>query len=238
VTVCTRSGTDRHPGARHRLPAVTVGGATRNHITEQVRGALWYAVPRLGYLTELLTGEQRRRGVAVVAAVLLGYAALMAAGAARDRQRARKAADQRRERRHERDAVHGGHVAGATSAEVFRVKNAGSVPFTYTITGGLGGTDAAAYAAAGALRLSISAGATCSGTGNAATCTGGTALVTDAALTATTGTTLVATAQGPVAAGTAGAPLCFQVAFASTAPSSLQGRTATATFDVTATSAP
>jgi signal peptidase len=58
---------------------------------EQVRGALWYAVPRLGYLSELLTGEQRQRGVAVVAAVLLGYAALMAAGAARDRQRARKA---------------------------------------------------------------------------------------------------------------------------------------------------
>jgi signal peptidase len=58
---------------------------------EQVRGALWYAVPRLGYLGELLTGEQRQRGVAVVAAVLLGYAALMAAGTARDRQRARKA---------------------------------------------------------------------------------------------------------------------------------------------------
>jgi predicted ribosomally synthesized peptide with SipW-like signal peptide len=127
---------------------------------------------------------------------------------------------------------------GATSAEVFRVKNAGSVPFTYTITGGLGGTDAAAYAAAGALRLSISAGATRSGTGNAATCTGGTALVTDVPLTATTGTTLVGTAQGPVAAGTAGAPLCFQVAFASTAPSSLQGKTATAAFGVTATSAP
>jgi predicted ribosomally synthesized peptide with SipW-like signal peptide len=127
---------------------------------------------------------------------------------------------------------------GVTSAEVFRVKNAGSVPFTYTVTGGLGGTDAAAYAAAGALRLSISAGATRSGTGNAATCTGGTALVTDVPLTTTTGTTLVGTAQGPVAAGTAGAPLCFQVAFASTAPSSLQGKTATAAFSVTATSAP
>ena len=43
---------------------------------EQVRGALWYAVPRLGLLSELLTGEQRQRGVEAVAAVLLGYAAL------------------------------------------------------------------------------------------------------------------------------------------------------------------
>ena len=127
---------------------------------------------------------------------------------------------------------------GATSAEVFRVRNAGSVPFTYTITGGLGGTDAAAYAAANALRLTISAGGTRSGTGSAATCTGGTALVTDAALTTTAGTTIVGTAQGPVAAGTAGTPLCVQVAFSSAAPTSLQGRTATATFTVTATSTP
>ena len=59
---------------------------------EQVRGALWYAVPRLGYLSELLTGEQRQRGVVVVAVVLLGYAALMAAGGARDRRRARESA--------------------------------------------------------------------------------------------------------------------------------------------------
>jgi predicted ribosomally synthesized peptide with SipW-like signal peptide len=127
---------------------------------------------------------------------------------------------------------------GSSSAEVFRVRNAGSVPFTYTITGGLGGTDAAAYAAAGALRLSVSSGATRSGTGNAATCSGGTALVSDLALTAATGATIVGTAQGPVAAGTQGAPLCFQVALASAAPSSLQGKTATAAFTVTATSAP
>ncbi|MDT7581427.1 MAG: signal peptidase [Pseudonocardiales bacterium] len=59
---------------------------------EQVRGALWYAVPRLGYVSELLTGEQRQRGVVVVAVVLLGYAALMAAGGARDRRRARESA--------------------------------------------------------------------------------------------------------------------------------------------------
>jgi predicted ribosomally synthesized peptide with SipW-like signal peptide len=127
---------------------------------------------------------------------------------------------------------------GATSAEVVRLRNAGSVPFTYVVAGGLGGTDAAAFATAGALRLAISANGTRSGTGNTATCTGGTAIASDVALTATATTTIVGTAQGPVASGATGAPLCFQVTFASGAPTTLQGRTATATFTVTATSTP
>ena len=127
---------------------------------------------------------------------------------------------------------------GATSAEIFRVKNAGTAAFTYTVTGGLGGTDAAAYASATALKLTVSANATRSGTGNAATCTGGTAVVTDVALTASTSATIVGTAQGPLASGAQGAPLCFQVTFASSAPTTLQGKTATATFTVTGTSTP
>jgi len=127
---------------------------------------------------------------------------------------------------------------GATSAEVFRVKNAGTAPFTYTITGGLGGTDAAAFATASALKLNISANGTRSGTGNAATCTGGTAVVTGVTLTANTAATVVGTAQGPLASGATGAPLCFHVTFASDAPTTLQGKTATATFTVTATSTP
>ena len=86
--------------------------------------------------------------------------------------------------------------------------------------------------------LSISANGTRSGTGNAATCTGGTALVTNQALTSNTGATIVGTAQGPLAAGAASIPLCFQVTFASGAPTSLQGRTAAATFTVTGTSTP
>jgi predicted ribosomally synthesized peptide with SipW-like signal peptide len=112
---------------------------------------------------------------------------------------------------------------GATSSEVFRVKNAGSTPLTYTITGGLDGTDAAAFATASALKLNISANGTRSGTGNAATCTGGTAVVTGVALTANTAATVVGTAQGPLASGATGAPLCFQVTFASDAPTTLQG---------------
>ena len=129
-------------------------------------------------------------------------------------------------------------VPGASSAEVFQVKNAGTAALTYTITGGLGGTDAADYATAGSLRLTILLNGTRSGTGSAATCTGGTALASDVALTANTTTTLVGTAQGPLAAGSAVVPVCFQVMLAAAAPTTLQGKTATATFTVTGTSAP
>lgn len=129
-------------------------------------------------------------------------------------------------------------VPGATSAEVFRVKNAGSTALTYTISGGLGGADGAAFASASALRLSIYRSGTRAGTGNAATCTGGTAIATDVALTANPATSIVGTAQGPLAVGAAVVPLCFQVTFADTAPTTLQGRTATATFTVTGTSTP
>ena len=56
---------------------------------EQVRGALWYSVPYLGYLSALLTGQQRQWGVLALAIGLLAYAATMFVGAARDRLRAR-----------------------------------------------------------------------------------------------------------------------------------------------------
>jgi signal peptidase I len=59
---------------------------------EQVRGALWYAVPYLGSVSQLLSGEQRQWGVLAVAVVLLGYAGAMFVGAARARLRARRAA--------------------------------------------------------------------------------------------------------------------------------------------------
>jgi predicted ribosomally synthesized peptide with SipW-like signal peptide len=129
-------------------------------------------------------------------------------------------------------------VPAATSAQVFQVKNAGSTSLTYTISGGLGGTDAASFATAGALVVSISANGTRSGTGNTSVCTGGTALVSNVALTATTSTSIVGTAQGPLASGAPSTPLCFQVTFISSAPTTLQGKTATATFTVTATSTP
>ncbi|TIC85743.1 signal peptidase I [Nocardioides sp. GY 10127] len=44
----------------------------------QVVGERWYAVPRLGYLSNAFTTAQREAGVQVVAGLLLAYAALMA----------------------------------------------------------------------------------------------------------------------------------------------------------------
>ncbi len=56
----------------------------------QVRGRLWYAVPHLGRVNRWLTGDQRRVASYVVVTGLLGYAAFMFAGAARDRARSRR----------------------------------------------------------------------------------------------------------------------------------------------------
>ena len=44
---------------------------------EQLRGAVWYAVPHLGRLGGLLTGAQRRWGVDALAVGLLGYAVVV-----------------------------------------------------------------------------------------------------------------------------------------------------------------
>lgn len=126
-------------------------------------------------------------------------------------------------------------VPGATSAEVLTVKNNGTAPLKYTMTGGLSGTDAAAYNSAAALKLTILAGGTRSGAGNAATCSGGTNIYGPLVLTSTASTSIIGTRRGPVtAAGTEA--LCFQITFDAAAPSSLQGKTATATFTVTGTS--
>lgn len=51
---------------------------------EQIRGRLWYSVPHLGRVNQLLTGGQRQIAVTVVAGSLLGYAALMIASSVRD----------------------------------------------------------------------------------------------------------------------------------------------------------
>lgn len=126
-------------------------------------------------------------------------------------------------------------VPGNTSAEVLTVRNNGTVPLKYTLTGGLGGTDAATYSAAGALRLTVVSGGTRSGSGNAATCTGGTTIYGPTALTNVTSTAIIGTRRGPLAPAATEA-LCFQVTFDAAAPSSLQGKTATATFTATGTS--
>jgi signal peptidase len=53
----------------------------------QVKGERWYAVPRLGYVTTLLTGGQRQLILDAVVAVLLGYAIAMFGADLRDRRR-------------------------------------------------------------------------------------------------------------------------------------------------------
>lgn len=126
-------------------------------------------------------------------------------------------------------------VPGNTSAEVLTVKNNGTVPLKYTLTGGLAGTDAAAFNTAAALKLTVVSGGTRSGSGNAATCTGGTTIYGPTALTNVTTTAIIGTRRGPVAAAGTEA-LCFQVTFDAAAPSTLQAKTATATFTATGTS--
>lgn len=53
----------------------------------QVRGTLWYAVPKLGWMSNVLDQDKRNTAVYVVAGGLGLYAVWMFAGAVRDRRR-------------------------------------------------------------------------------------------------------------------------------------------------------
>lgn len=56
---------------------------------EQIRGRVWYSVPYLGQVNDLINGSRRQVALYVVVTGLLGYAAFMFAGAARDRRSGR-----------------------------------------------------------------------------------------------------------------------------------------------------
>lgn len=56
----------------------------------QIRGSLMYAVPYLGWVNNLVTGHEHQILVYVAVAILLGYAAFMFTGAARDRMRSKR----------------------------------------------------------------------------------------------------------------------------------------------------
>ena len=56
----------------------------------QIRGEVWYSVPHLGHLSNLLTVDQRETAVYIAAAALLGYAIVQWTGALRGRDRARE----------------------------------------------------------------------------------------------------------------------------------------------------
>lgn len=93
-TVVTHRVTSVGLDARGELRFVTKGDANTAPDRDQVRpvqikGERWYYVPYLGYVTSLITGEQRQIGLMIVVIGLLGYAAAMFLGAARDRRRIR-----------------------------------------------------------------------------------------------------------------------------------------------------
>lgn len=133
----------------------------------------------------------------------------------------------------------GAMVPGSSSAEVLPVNNVGTAPAKYSVTGGLTGTHAVDYNAAGndGLLLTIRSGGTVSGSGSTATCGGGALLVNAVPLTSTTTTVIMNKGQTALLAAISGTEsLCIQIKLADTAPTSLQGKTATATFTVTGTS--
>ena len=57
----------------------------------QVKGRVWYSVPYLGRFNDLINGSRRQLALYVAVTGLLGYAAFMFAGAARERRRPRRA---------------------------------------------------------------------------------------------------------------------------------------------------
>lgn len=60
----------------------------------QVKGALWYAVPYLGWVNSVVNGEARIMATPVITILLFGYACYMLLSAVRDiRRRAKKHAD-------------------------------------------------------------------------------------------------------------------------------------------------
>ncbi|WP_345346859.1 signal peptidase I [Rhodococcus olei] len=56
-------------------------------VMEQVRGKVWYSVPYLGYVNNVITGKQRATMITVVVGGLFLYAGWMFVGAFRDRSR-------------------------------------------------------------------------------------------------------------------------------------------------------
>lgn len=125
-------------------------------------------------------------------------------------------------------------VPGSTAAQVISVKNSGTVPLTYSVTSGLTGVDAGAYASTSSLRLTVILGGTRSASGGNATCSGGTPLVSAVGLTSTPSTQVVPR-RGPLAVD-ASESLCVQVGLDAAAPSSLQGKAASLSLSVVASS--
>jgi signal peptidase len=59
----------------------------------QIRGAVWYSIPLLGYVNSWLTGEQHIWAVGIAVALLLGYAAFMCIAAVVESRRSPRGRD-------------------------------------------------------------------------------------------------------------------------------------------------
>lgn len=127
-------------------------------------------------------------------------------------------------------------VPGNTSAQVLTIENAGTVPLTYTLAGGLSGAGAADYSSSGALRLTVVLDGTKAGSGSTSTCAGGSTILSPTALTSTTTTSLLAQRPSPALAPASTETLCLQVTFDAAAPASLQGGAVSVALTATGTS--
>lgn len=58
----------------------------------QIKGTVWYAIPYVGWVTAMFTGQNRAIAISVVVGALFLYAAWMAISSLRDRKKAREAA--------------------------------------------------------------------------------------------------------------------------------------------------
>jgi signal peptidase I len=81
-------GYDGTGGVRWRTQGDANNAVDQNWVLpEQLRGRVWYAVPYLGYVTSVVSDQQRRVVVGLLALGLGGYAVLQFSGALRDRRR-------------------------------------------------------------------------------------------------------------------------------------------------------
>jgi signal peptidase len=83
------------PGQEGQPEFLTQGDANQTpddgwRPAESVRGVLWYAVPKLGYANNVLTGDQRQLAVYLVAGGLVLYALGLFGSDARDRRRSKR----------------------------------------------------------------------------------------------------------------------------------------------------
>lgn len=90
-TVVTHRIMKTHTNLRGERFFTTQGDAnnvadTKRVMPEQIRGKLLYAVPKLGFINNIISGSQRQVATYGVVTLLFGYAAFMIVGAFRDRR--------------------------------------------------------------------------------------------------------------------------------------------------------